>query len=170
MAPRCGSVVPCSTTSYATAADPVLIYVDSSVLGRAYLADEPGHADARDLLEGADRLVTGTLTRIEVTGLLVRATRAGRLDAGLDEALATLADDLGDDGTVTVVRPSDQGAIEEAACAITTAHGIRALDALHIAVAQAVLPELADPGESTAFASRDGDQAAAAEAVGLGVV
>jgi uncharacterized protein len=40
----------------------VLIYIDSSVLARAYMPDEPGHAEALGLLEGDDVLVTGPLT------------------------------------------------------------------------------------------------------------
>jgi predicted nucleic acid-binding protein len=148
----------------------VLAYVDSSVLGRAYLPDERGSDEALALLDGEDRLVTGVLTRIEVTGLLVRAHRAGRGAGGLDEALAVLADDLGHLGRVTVVRAPDDEAVEAAALDIVRSEGIRALDAVHIAVAEAVLPLLSEPGEPLAFASRDADQAAAARARGLVVV
>lgn len=147
-----------------------LVYVDSSVLGRAYLADEPGHAEALGLLEGENRLVTGTLTRIEVTGLLARAHRTGRLSEGIDEALDVLADDLGDQGAVIVVRPADPAGVEASALDIARAQGIRALDALHIAVALAVLPELAEPEDAVLFATRDADQALAARAAGLAVI
>ncbi len=147
-----------------------VVYIDSSVLGRAYLADEPGHAEALGLIEGDDRLVTGTLTLIEVTGLLVRAHRAGRLTSTIDDALAVLADEVGDQGAVTVVRPPDATVVEARALDIVRAHGIRALDALHIAVALAVLPELGEPGDTVAFATRDADQAHAAEAAGLVVL
>jgi hypothetical protein len=41
------------------------------------------------------------------------------------------------------------------------------MDAWHLACAQLVLPSLAEPGEATAFASRDGAQAAVAQALGL---
>lgn len=148
----------------------MLIYVDSSVIGRAYLADEPGHREARDLLDADHRLVTGTLTHIEVTGLLVRAGRVGRLSEELDDALATLADDLGDGGVMTVVRPTNQPAVEAAARRLARTHALRALDAIHLAAAQNVLPQLADPDEVLAFASRDADQAAAAEALGFTVI
>ena len=148
----------------------MLVYVDSSVIGRAYLADEPGHREARELLSGDHRLVTGTLTHIEVTGLLARAARAGRLNDELDAALATLADDLGDGGVLTVVRPADQPALESAARRLTRTYALRALDALHLAVAQDVLAPLADADEVLAFASRGGQQAAAAEALGFTVI
>jgi predicted nucleic acid-binding protein len=148
----------------------VLIYLDSSVLARAYLPDEPGHAEALALLEGDDELVTGPLTWIEVTGLLVRAQQLGRLTAPIDDALAVLDDDLGEDGAVTVVRPLDSVGVELMARALVRDHALRALEALHIATALAVLPELVAADEVGAFASRDPEQAAAAEAVGLTVV
>lgn len=148
----------------------MLVYVDSSVVGRAYLADEPGHVEARELLDADHRLVTGTLTHIETTGLLARAARAGRLTSELDEALAALADELGDGGVLTVVRPTDQPAVEAAARRLTRTYALRALDAMHLATARDVLPQLADPDEVLAFATRDADQAAAAETLGFTVI
>jgi predicted nucleic acid-binding protein len=148
----------------------VLIYLDSSVLARAFLPDEPGHAEALALLEGDDVLVTGPFTWIEVTGLLVRAQQAGRLTGPIDEALAVLDDDMGEDGAVTVVRPLDAVGVELMARALVRDHALRALEALHIATALAVLPELVSGDETAGFASRDPEQAAAAAAVGLVVV
>jgi predicted nucleic acid-binding protein len=71
----------------------LIVYLDSSMLARAYLADEPGHAQAVLLLEDPEiGLITGTWTRIEVSGVLVRAARAARGDeTGL---LALLDGDL----------------------------------------------------------------------------
>ena len=92
------------------------------VLARAYLPDEPGHAEALALLEGDDVLVTGPLTWIEVTGLLVRAQKAGRIDGPIDEVLEVLDDDMGEDGAVTVVRPLDAVGVElmaRCSCATT---------------------------------------------------
>ena len=148
----------------------MLIYLDSSVLARAYLPDEPGHAEALALLEGDDVLVTGPLTWIEVTGLLVRAQRAGRLTGPIDDVLEVLDDDLGEDGAVTVVRPLDAVGVELMARGLVREHGLRALEALHVATALAVLPELVTGDENPAFASRAADQAAAARAAGLTVV
>lgn len=134
----------------------VLTYLDSSLLGRAYLADEPGHEAAVALLEDPDVvLVTSTLTRIEVTGLLVRAARTGRCDEAV--LLGALRADLGADGPVTTL-VSPQQDVERVALEITAAHGVRALDALHVAVAHLAARALAD-GEPVAFASRDKAQA-----------
>lgn len=142
----------------------MLVYLDSSVLGRAYLADEPGHDAAIALLDDADVvLVTSTLTRIEVTGLLVRAARAGRCDAEL--LLTALRVDLGTDGAVTpLVAP--QHDLERIALDITATHGIRALDALHVAVAHLGARALAGD-EPVGFAARDNAQAEVAAAYGL---
>ncbi len=142
----------------------MLTYLDSSLLGRAYLTDEPGHEQAVALLEDPDVvLVTSTLTRIEATGLLVRAARAGRCDEGV--LLEALRADLGADGPVTTLR-SSQHDVERLALEITAAHGVRALDALHIAVAQLAARALAE-GEPVAFATRDKAQADVAAAYGF---
>jgi predicted nucleic acid-binding protein len=122
----------------------VIAYVDSSVLARAYLADESGHEEAARLLEDPEiGLVTGTWTRIEVSGALIRAAQAGRGDAaGL---LDLLDGDLGTDGPVTVVT-ADQEDIEERALYLVREHAIRAMDAWHLAVAVLTLPGLAGRG------------------------
>jgi predicted nucleic acid-binding protein len=147
----------------------VLVYVDSSVLARAYLSDEKGHAAARELLEGTEHLlVTATWTIVEVTSALVRATRAGRL-GDIDRLLAVLAADVGEDGPITVLR-GEPGRVEERATEVVRQHGLRSLDALHLAVADLVARPLAQPGESLGFASRDDAQRAAAEAIGFVVI
>lgn len=142
----------------------MLTYLDSSVLGRAYLADEPGHDAAIELLEDPDVvLVTSTLTRVEVSGLLVRAARAGRCDASV--LLTALRVDLDADGPVTTLL-SAQRDVERIALEIVTAHGLRALDALHIAVAQLAARPLAGD-DPVAFATRDTSQAEVAAAYGF---
>jgi predicted nucleic acid-binding protein len=143
----------------------VIAYVDSSVLARAYLADESGHEEAARLLEDPEiGLVTGTWTRIEVSGALIRAAQAGRGDAaGL---LDLLDGDLGTDGPVTVVT-ADQEDIEERALYLVREHAIRAMDAWHLAVAVLTLPGLAEPGEDLGFATRDDAQSSVAAGLGL---
>lgn len=107
---------------------------------------------------------TGTWTRIEVSGALIRAARSGRGDAqGL---LALLDADLALDGPVTVLSaPQDQ--VEEQALALVREHALRTMDAWHLATATLTIPALAEPGEPVAFASRDADQAAVAELLGF---
>jgi uncharacterized protein len=132
----------------------MIVYLDSSVLARAYLADEDGHQEATALLSDPTLApVTGTWTRIEVSGALVRAARTGRGDEkGL---LALLDADLA--GPVSVLSaPQEQ--IEHDALKLVRRHAIRAMDAWHLAVAAITVPPLLEPGEERAFASRDAAQ------------
>ena len=142
----------------------MIAYIDSSVLVRAYLVDEHDHEEIVELLSNPQMVaVTGTWTRIEVSGALVRAARAGRGDEkGL---LAILDADLGIDGLVTVVS-ANRVDIESEALVMVRVHGLRAMDAWHLAVAGLVLPDLLEPGETAAFATRDAAQADVARAFG----
>jgi uncharacterized protein len=141
----------------------VIAYLDSSVLARVYLVDEDGHDQAAALL--ADReiaTVTGTWTRIEVSGALVRAARAGRGDEkGL---LALLDADLA--GPV-IMLGAPQNEVERHALELVRRHALRAMDAWHLAVAALVVPPLLEPGEPKAFASRDQAQRKVAEELGF---
>ncbi|WP_031163053.1 type II toxin-antitoxin system VapC family toxin [Streptosporangium roseum] len=145
----------------------MLAYIDSSVLACAYLRSEPGHARARDLLENHDHLlVTGTLTVVEVTGVLVRAARSHRL-IDLDTTLAALAADLGEDGPVTLLA-APRDSVERRATEIVYTHALRALDGIHLAIAELVATSLLeDPGDKLGFASRDTAQTQAAAALGF---
>ncbi|CAJ1493950.1 type II toxin-antitoxin system VapC family toxin [[Mycobacterium] kokjensenii] len=141
----------------------MIAYLDSSVLARAYLADEDGHGQATALLADPDiATVTGTWTRIEVSGALVRAARAGRADEkGL---LAALDADLA--GPVLVL-DAPQELVENDALKLVRRHALRAMDAWHLAVAALVIPPLLAPGEQRGFASRDAAQRRVAEKLGF---
>jgi predicted nucleic acid-binding protein len=143
----------------------VIVYLDSSVLARAYLVDEPGHREAIELLEEEGiALVTGTWTRIEVAGALVHAARGGRGD---ERGLLDLLDaDLGADGVVTVAA-APQDDVEARALPLVREHALRAMDAWHLATAALVLPDLAEPGEELGFATRDAAQASVAATLGM---
>lgn len=95
----------------------MIAYLGSSVLARAYLVDEDGHDDAVGLLADPQiATVTGTWTRIEVSGALVRAAQAGRGDEkGL---LALLDADLA--GPV-VVLSAPQALVEQHALELVRA-------------------------------------------------
>jgi predicted nucleic acid-binding protein len=141
----------------------VIAYLDSSVLARCYLVDEDGHQQATALLDDTEiATVTGTWTRIEVSGALVRAARTGRGDEkGL---LALLDADLA--GPVVVLgAPQDQ--VEQHALDLVRQYALRAMDAWHLAVAALVVPPLLGPGEPQAFASRDEAQRQVAEQLGF---
>jgi predicted nucleic acid-binding protein len=143
----------------------VIVYLDSSVLARAYLADEAGHADAAALLTDPDTAtVTGSWSRIEASGALVRAARTGRGD---EQALLSLLDaDLAPNGPVTVIAVPQQR-VEDRALQIVRSHALRAMDAWHLAVAELAVPDLLEPGEVPKFATRDAAQAAVAEHLGF---
>jgi predicted nucleic acid-binding protein len=143
----------------------VIVYLDSSILARAYLADEDGHDQAVALLDDPEiAAVTGTWTRIEVSGALIRAARAGRADA--EGLLALLDADLATDGPVTVLA-APQERVEEMALHLVREHALRAMDAWHLAVASLTVPPLAEAGEQIAFASRDEAQATVAVTLGF---
>ncbi len=146
----------------------VLVYLDSSVLARAYLADEPGHADAAALVRADHLLVSGAWTSVEVTSALVRASRAGRL-ADLAGLLAVLASDTSDDGPITLLRANGE-ALESRATQIIQEHALRSLDALHLAYAELSAAPLAERDEPIGFASRDAAQTAAAQARGFVII
>lgn len=141
-----------------------IAYVDSSVVVRYYLVADHGHAEAVALIDDAETaVITSTLTLIEASGALERAARA----VGVDPAgvLARLDTDLSD-GPITLIG-ADVGQVERLALDIVRSKGIRALDALHIAVAVLVLPERTTGVDKAVFCTRDEQQARAAEAHGL---
>lgn len=139
-------------------------YVDSSVIFRYYLVRDAGHREAVALLDDeTTAIVTATLTHIEASGALVRAARAGLVDTTI--VLARLDADL-TEGRFTMV-DADHAEVERVALGVVRQHGIRALDALHVAVASLVLPQLSSAFDEAVFVTRDDQQAAAAEALGL---
>ena len=146
----------------------MIAYLDSSVLGRVYLPDEDGHVAATALLDDpAVAAVTGTWTRVEVAGALLRAARHGRCDeAAIPHELDA---DLWPRGAVTVLT-APQEEIEAGAFDLVRRHGLRAMDAWHLSLAQIVLPDLAAQGEPLAFASRDTAQATVARELGFEAV
>ena len=143
----------------------MIVYLDSSVVARAYLQDEDGHTEAQALLQDPDiGRVTGTWTRIEVSGALVRAARAARIEA--PPLLDVLDADLGPDGPITVVSAPQDG-VEAVAMRLVREHAIRTMDAWHLAVASLTLPNLSEPREPLGFASRGVAQSAVAATLGL---
>lgn len=141
-------------------------YVDSSIVVRYYLLNDPGRGEVVALLNNDEvAVVTSMLTRIECSGALVRASRSSRVDPA--DALARLDQDFAD-GVVTLVG-TDQGDVEQQALHVVRTYGICALGAIHIATAQLVLPELLGSGDTAVFVSRDKEQAEAARKLGLTV-
>ncbi len=124
----------------------MIIYVDSSILARAYLPDEDGHDEAVALLTNAEiATVTGTWTRIEVAGALVRAARRTANGQPDLRGLGVLHADLGHDGPVTVLRGSAPD-LDARTLELVVDHGARAIDAWHVAVADTVARSLTARG------------------------
>ncbi|MCK9247450.1 MAG: hypothetical protein M0P31_00500 [Solirubrobacteraceae bacterium] len=97
-------------------------------------------------------------------GALVRAARAGRM-ASEGLLLRALDDALGPSARITEIEASP-AAVERHALRLVRRHGLRTLDAWHLAVASIALLPIAD-GEPIGFASRDDQQAAVAESLGF---
>ncbi len=146
----------------------MIAYVDSSLLTRLFLVNEDGNDDATALIESDTKLVTGTWSRIEVSGALVRAARNGktRAEVFLDALDATLHPDTGSIREITF--PQDN--IERLALRVMRTYAIRAMDAWHLACAVLVLPSLAEADESYGFATHDARQASVAQRLGLTLV
>ncbi|MGH8776687.1 MAG: type II toxin-antitoxin system VapC family toxin [Jiangellaceae bacterium] len=147
----------------------MITYVDSSVLVRAFLSDEDGHDEAERLLdEPGLAFVTGTWTRIEVAGALVRAGHAGR--GQVHDLLAALTARIdATEGSVAVLS-APQDKIEVGVLELVLEYGMRAMDAWHLACAGYLLPGVSESGEPTAFATRDGQQREAALRLGFAAV
>lgn len=142
-----------------------LLYVDTSALARAYLTDEVGHEQLRTLLFESDyRVVTSELARIELASAMVSASRTGRTP-DWEEVLATMEADTGPAGMIALIALRRES-ILPSALRLVTAHRLRTLDAIHLAVAIEEGPRLA-AREGIEFVTRDHDQAAAARALGL---
>jgi predicted nucleic acid-binding protein len=143
----------------------VIIYLDSSVLARSYLVDEVGHEDALAILERTDvGLVTGTWSRIEVTGALVRAAKGGRFN--LAKILRAFESDIGTGGRISLITAPHE-LVEDFSLKLVLEHGIRAMDAWHLATGSLAIPSLLEPGEDSGFATRDNDQKSVAERLGF---
>lgn len=140
-------------------------YVDSSIIVRYYLPDESGQIEAAAIIDDPDTaIVTAALTRIEVSGALVRAAR-GRRVASIQGALDRLDVDF-DQGLVTMVSAAEHD-VHRVALDMVRRHGIRALDAIHVATAVLVFPAITEEGDQPVFVCRDRAQSAAAVELGL---
>ncbi|HEX9374653.1 MAG TPA: type II toxin-antitoxin system VapC family toxin [Actinomycetota bacterium] len=143
------------------------VYADSSALVRAYLADEPASAVARRLLFDGEGVMTSEVARVEFASAVTRAFRARRIDLAGDYLLAFDAD-CGVAGPVALL-PLRSPVTLHTAHRIASTHGLRGLDAIHVATAideAASIP--VDDGIS--FVTFDDEQAAAARAEGLRVI
>jgi len=145
----------------------MMTYLDSSVIARSYLKNEPGHAEAVAAMKGTagSIRVTGTWTRIEVSSALVRSARHTDTDP-LPLLMALDVDLMAADGQVLLI-DVEQAEVEGLALALVREHGVRSMDAWHLACAAAIRAGVSDPTEPFGFATYDREQAAIAARMGF---
>lgn len=142
-------------------------FLDSSLIAAAYLADEDGHAAARDLIDRTPRILSSELSRVEVSRAIAAAARSRRMrPAAAKRALDHLARDLGGDGAIEVL-PLDGPPTVERALRLVAEHPVGTLDAIHLAVASREGRALA--GDDLVFVTRDDRQRGVAKKLGLAV-
>jgi predicted nucleic acid-binding protein len=127
-----------------------LLYLDSSALVKL-VAPEPETAALLSLLDSRPEVASSALARVEVLRAVARAGSGKRTRERARQVLSS------------VVRVDIDDPILEAAAALDPP-GLRSLDAIHIATALALQPEL------EAVVSYDGRLNVAATALGLAVV
>jgi len=137
------------------------IYLDTSALAKWYL-NEAGSEEVEAFLLEEAPVAISTLTVVEMRCLLARRRRAGDIDPMVEMRIfATLEEDM---RTGHLIRHPVEDAMVVAAPGLIASlpdHPLRALDALHLAIAM-------DLGVST-VATADPVMAAAAEALDLQV-
>ena len=106
-------------------------------------------------------VATSELSSVELAGAIKGAERAGRI-ARAEVLLATVEADLGTE--IELVRLDPERVLPEARRLLLT-HCLRALDAIHLAVAVELRDSTRE--DDVVFVTRDRDQAAAAKALGF---
>jgi len=108
-------------------------YIDTSALAKRYL-NEPGSDEVDQFLREQRRRTISRLGVLELRCLLARRRRAGEISADYErDALCGLADDI--QGAVLLVEPVVDGQVLRDLIERLRDHPLRALDALHLAIA-----------------------------------
>ncbi|MEV5299567.1 type II toxin-antitoxin system VapC family toxin [Amycolatopsis methanolica] len=143
------------------------LYADTSAVVGAFLADEPGHADLRELLlSGRHRVLTSELTRVEFASAMTAAKRTGRIPDG--RQFLNQFDEDARTGLLGVIPLVASRILPAARRLVMDNHPLRTLDAIHLAVALNDTAALTD-GEPIVMVTRDQRQADVAKAHGLEV-
>ncbi len=142
----------------------MILYIDTSALGRVYLGDQSDSTQLSHIVYDGDRpVITSELTDVEIASTVARASRAGAITAATaDELLDRYAADTSDTGPLGVIG-LDSDTIALAQRYVLQAP-LRTLDAIHLAAC-------ARFGDSTPddvrLLSRDNRQNEAARALGI---
>lgn len=142
----------------------MIIYIDTSALGRVYLGDQSDSTElSRVVYEGDRPVITSELTDVEIASTLARARRDGVIDSitadGLLDRYATDTSDTGPLGVVAL--DSDAIALAQRYVLSTP---LRTLDAIHLA---ACARFGASTSDEVRLLSRDNRQNEAARALGI---
>lgn len=142
----------------------MIIYIDTSALGRVYLGDQSDGTElARSVYDGDRPVITSELTDVEIASTFARARRDGVIDEStVDRLLDQYAADTSDTGPLGVVA-LDRDTIALARHYVLTAP-LRAVDALHLAVCARFGDSISD---EVRLLSRDNCQNEAAPALGI---
>jgi len=143
-----------------------VFFLDTSAVVKRYVA-EVGSQTVTDLVSAPSvNVVIADISRAEFASALNRRLREGTVSPEQHRALKSafgvhLVDDY-------LVAPLESSHIT-AACRVIEAHGLRAYDAVQLAVALSLRDLLAPAGEAIGFMSADPRLNAAARAEGLAV-
>lgn len=145
----------------------MIVYIDTSALGRVYLGDQSDSAELSQIVyEGDSALITSELTDVELASAFARAHREGVIDAeSADGLLEQYAADTSDAGPIGVV------GLDTETIALAQRYVLRApvgtLDAIHLAACTGFARSTLD---EVRFLSRDARQNEAARALGIALV
>lgn len=135
------------------------LYLDTSALVKLYV-EEPGSTEVRRLLAEAQRVGTSRLSYVEARAAFARRYREGGLSQGhYREVIRQLEHEWDAYLLLEVTAPVIRRAGD-----LTEKHALRAYDAIHLATALSILPELA-----MAFLAADERLIAAAAKEGLAI-
>jgi predicted nucleic acid-binding protein len=144
-----------------------VLYADASVIVRAYFEDEPEHEPLRRLLfDEGHRVVSSEIVRLEHAAAVQAAAKAGRIQQS-ERFLVRFEADWHLEGSLSLIQLRREPDLF-AARRIVITHGLRTLDALHVAVALGSGREIGAE-EGLVFVTRDQYQADAARAEGLDI-
>lgn len=108
----------------------MIVYLDASALLKRYVA-EAGSADVEDLIEDAQAVGTGIVSRAEVAAVLAKSARAGLVTRkAAKRVLAAFAGDWEHLVRLQVGEP-----LVTRAAGLAWEHGLRGYDAVHLAAA-----------------------------------
>lgn len=142
----------------------MIIYIDTSALGRVFLGDQCDSAELAEIVhEGDHPVITSELTEVEIASTFARAGRDGVIDPGtVQQLLDEYAADTDDTGPLGVV-PLDSDTIALAQQFVLRAP-LRTLDAIHLAACARFSDSTAD---EVRLLSRDKRQNEAARALDI---